>query len=124
MSEPFVWSEHAQRWRFPPPPDAVAAIDEVGHELGSDADIDAVIAALVARELSFLECMQGLVAIKAVTMPQAKQLVHRHHALAAGRKDREAFWAGLYDEITKELADRQRGPATDPVDRQAGRGGG
>src|SRR3954453_20222141 len=97
MGEAFPWSERASRWRAQMPPEVVAAIDAVGHELAPDEDVETVVAALHTRGLDFTGCMEGLVAIKDVSMSHAKLLVHRHHALADGRDDRDAWWTALYN---------------------------
>lgn len=55
-------------------------------------------ATLHSRGLGFLNCIAGLMAIKGVPLAEAKWLVHGSYSLA-GRDDREAVWAAMYDEV-------------------------
>lgn len=70
----------------------------MGTELAPHAEVEAVVAALHARDLGFLTCIAGLMAIKDVPLTEAKWLVHAIAALRHGRLDREAAWAAMYEE--------------------------
>ena len=54
------------------PADVAEAVDSIRKELGPDADVDAVVAALRARNLGFLKAIMGLRAIKGTPLGDAK----------------------------------------------------
>jgi len=77
------------------PAEVAEAVDSVRQELGSDADINAIIAALRARNLGFIQAILGLRAIKGTPLPDAKRLVHHSPAYAETAEDREEFWTAV-----------------------------
>jgi hypothetical protein len=99
MNEAFQWATSARGFRTQVAPDVVDVIDAVGLELAPDADADAVVAGLHSRGLGFLQCILGLMAIKGVSLSEAKCLVHPSPALADTRAGREGAWAAMYDEM-------------------------
>lgn len=102
MGEPFPWSKRGLSFRGQLPAEVVEAIDAVGGQFEPDPDADVVIAALHALGLNFIQCMEGLVAIKDVSLADAKRLVHSHKALADSRDNREELWAALHEEIVRD----------------------
>src|SRR5690348_11564212 len=103
MTNDFVW-RHWASIRDSLPTGAADAIDSVGQAVGHDAEVYQILDALHHRELGFMTAIVGLMAIKDVSLADAKWLVHTSSAYVDTRADREASWQAMYDEIMNDPA--------------------
>jgi hypothetical protein len=98
MENRFQWSVRTLGFRNQLPPGAADAIDSTGAQVSADAGVEDVVAALRARGLGFMTAIIGLMAIRDVSLADAKQLVHASAAFASDREEREASWTAMHAE--------------------------